>query len=85
MLKSLLLKLLSESNKVGDDADSCFHIENEWDGKMTLSITPAVGGRIVEVGKFKKDHGFQRKVYLVTADESFSEKLEKILTMESIR
>lgn len=91
MLKSLLIKLMSQSESdskyFGDEPDRVYGgaTKSDHDGKMNFSITPAVGGRIIEVGKFKKDQGYQSKLYLITSDECLSEKLEKILTMESIR
>lgn len=53
---------------------------------MNVSVWAATGGHIVEFRKYSeyKDRN-ESKMYIISADQNFSESLTKIITMEMMR
>lgn len=55
-------------------------------GSITLTITPAEGGKILEVSWFDdKTDKYVRKLHIITSEEDLGNQITKILTIEKLK
>lgn len=60
--------------------------DHDWHENLSLSITTAMGGKIVAFRRY--DHKTDRhdnKIYVIPDDQDFNAELGKLITLESMR
>lgn len=60
--------------------------DHDWHENLSLSITTAMGGKIVTFRRY--DHKTDRhdnKIYVIPDDQDFNAELGKLITLESMR
>lgn len=75
-----------EVNKNGSQLVSERVSERNWDDSLNISVTAAVGGKIVSFRHYgPKTDRTGNTVYVIPDEEDFNAALTKLITLESLR